>query len=90
MSTSSAGLAVLPVVSTFTPTGSGMGTTVAVKGTGLAGTTSVRFNGVAATISSVGTTSVKVRVLAGATTGPITVTTAGGTASSSAAFTVTP
>jgi hypothetical protein len=52
--------------------------------------TVVRFNGVAATIVSISDTEIVVKVPAGATTGPITVTTAAGTATSAQDFVVLP
>jgi len=89
LTTSDGSLAVQPVVNGFTPSGSAAGTTVTISGAGLGGATSVRFNGVTAPIASVSATAVKTKVPAGATSGPISVTTAGGTASSAAAFIVT-
>jgi hypothetical protein len=77
-----------PTVTGFTPASGPPGTSVTVTGTNLAGATAVAFNGIGATISSTTATSVTVTVPAAATTGKITVTTAGGTATSASGFTV--
>ena len=71
-----------PAVTSFTPTTGPVGTSVTITGTGLGSATSVKFNGKAATITSNTGTQIVTKVPAGATTGPITVTTAGGTATS--------
>jgi uncharacterized protein (TIGR03437 family) len=61
---------------------------VTISGKNLKGATSVTFNGVPASVQSDSNTSVKVMVPSGATTGPIAVTTPGGTATSTKAFKV--
>jgi hypothetical protein len=66
-----------------------VGTTVTITGTNLTGATSVKFNGVSATITSNTATQIVTKVPTGATTGPITVTTPSGTATSATNFTVT-
>jgi large repetitive protein len=77
-----------PTITSFLPASGEAGTSVEIKGANLASVNSVKFNGTEATFS----------VLAGAlfatvpltaTSGPISVTTPGGTAASSAAFNVT-
>jgi hypothetical protein len=80
---------VVPVISSFAPTSGGVGSSVTITGTGLGGATSVSFNGAAqTTITANTTTSLMVAVPAGASTGPLTVTTAGGpSAASSQTFT---
>ena len=78
----------LPVILTFAPLGGPVGTVVALTGAEFAGTTAVAFNGVSAPFTFVSGTALTATVPAGATTGPITVTTAGGTGSSSTSFTV--
>jgi len=71
---------------TGTPVGS-PGATVTLDGFNFLGTTSVRFNGVAASaITSVTANRVQAVVPATATTGPITVTTAGGTGATATNF----
>ena len=80
-----------PFISSFSPTSGPVGTRVTVTGTDLNGATAVRVNGTAGTL--VGTpsaTSLTFRVNAGSTSGPISVTTAGGSGTSSASFTVVP
>jgi hypothetical protein len=65
-------------------------TPVTILGTNLNGATSVRFNGTAATFLVVSSTLITTSVPPGATTGRISVTTPGGTATSAGDFTVTP
>lgn len=67
-----------------------VGKRVAILGNGLSGTTSVTFNGTAATFKVGSGTYLLATVPAGATTGPIEVTTPNGTLSSNVAFQVTP
>jgi hypothetical protein len=78
-----------PTITSFSPTAGPVGTTVTITGTNLTGATSVKFNGVTATITSNTATQIVTKVPTGATTGPITVTTDSGTATSSTNFTVT-
>ncbi len=83
--------AAAPTISSFSPTSGPVGTSVRINGTGLGGATAVRFNGVAAasfTVNAQGTR-IDTKVPSGATTGRITVTTSGGTATSATNFTVT-
>ena len=88
---SATNLVILPSISSFTPTSGPVGTSVAIKGNTLTGTTKVTFGGVAATSYQViSDTEVDALVPTGAVTGKITVTTAGGTATSATNFTVTP
>ena len=82
---------VTPTITSFTPTSSPVGTSVVIKGTNFTGATAVVFNGTAAggyVVNSA--TQITVSVPGGATTGPITVTTPDGTATSATSFTVTP
>ncbi len=75
----------------FVPQQGSIGSTVTIQGQGLSATPAsndVRFNGTAATVLSASTSSLVVTVPAGATTGPIAVTVAGQTATSSQPFTV--
>lgn len=77
-----------PVIWGFSPSSGPAGTAVTVVGMGLAGATRVTFGGVAATFTAQSAWSLTAKVPAGAATGPLTVTTAGGTGKSSSAFTV--
>ncbi|WP_161599571.1 malectin domain-containing carbohydrate-binding protein [Hymenobacter nivis] len=79
-----------PTISSFSPDNGAAGTSVAITGTGFNGATSVTFNGTVAPgfVVNADGTSIKVSVPAGATTGPIAVTTPSGTATSSQSFTV--
>jgi IPT/TIG domain len=87
----------LPTISSFTPTFGPTGTSVKIMGTNFSGTvsgasfttSSVKFNNVSATTFHVNSaTQITATVPTGATTGKITVTTPGGTATSAANFTV--
>jgi hypothetical protein len=78
-----------PTISSFTPTSGPPGTTVTLTGTNLTGATAVRFTGTPATsFTVISATQVKAAVPAGATSGKISVTTPGGTGSSSGSFQV--
>jgi large repetitive protein len=78
-----------PTISSFSPSSGSVGTSVTINGTNLTGATWVKFNGVMATITSNTATQIVAKVPTGATTGPITVKTASGTAISATNFTVT-
>jgi hypothetical protein len=82
--------AAAPTISSFSPTSGPVGTSVRINGTGFGGATAVRFNGVAAASFTVNVqgTRIDTKVPSGATTGRITVTTPGGTATSATNFTV--
>ena len=83
--------AALPTISSFIPTAGAIGTSVSITGTNFCGTTAVMFNTTNATSFKVNSaTSITATVPTGATTGPIKVTTPGGTATSSTNFTVVP
>ncbi len=79
-----------PVVQTFTPTFGPAGSTVTIVGQFFddraPANNTVLFNGVAGVVQTVTTTSLKVTVPVGATSGPITVTHAGGSATSAGTF----
>lgn len=78
-----------PTVTSFAPTSGDVGSVVDITGTNLTGASAVTFNNVAATQYSVASpTRITATVPAGATTGRIRVTTAGGTATSAGDFTV--
>jgi uncharacterized repeat protein (TIGR03803 family) len=80
---------VVPTIKSFTPTSGSVGTPVIIKGVSLTQTTKVTFGGVKATTVVVNTdTQVTANVPTGAKTGKIAITTRGGTAISSAVFTV--
>ncbi|MHB1459799.1 MAG: IPT/TIG domain-containing protein [Armatimonadota bacterium] len=80
-----------PVVSSFSPTTGKVGDSVTITGTNFTGATAVKINATAVvTFSVVSATSITATVPAGATTGKISVTTPGGTATSSGVFTVIP
>ena len=82
-------LVAAPTVAGFSPAARLPGTSVTITGTNLANATSVTFGGVAATgIFSDSATQVVAIVPSGAVTGPVAVTTAGGTATSASSFTV--
>jgi IPT/TIG domain len=78
-----------PRISSFTPTSGPAGTKVTITGTNFTGTTKVTFGGASATFTVVSSTSLTATVPTAARTGTITVTTAGGTATSSRSFKVT-
>lgn len=78
-----------PTITGFTPDRGPAGTVVTLSGTDFTGATAVRFNGTAASSYTVtSATTVTATVPVGATTGPVTVTTGGGTATSSTSFSV--
>jgi uncharacterized repeat protein (TIGR03803 family) len=67
-----------------------IGATAQILGQGLTGTTSVTFNGIAASFAVVSDTYLSAVVPSGAATGPVVVTTPGGTLTSNKNFTVSP
>jgi hypothetical protein len=75
-----------PRITTFSPTNSATGTTVTVNGTNFTGTSSVLFNGVSAAFFNVSSNSLQATVPSNFITGPISITTPGGTAISSNLF----
>lgn len=82
--------AVVPLITGFSPTNGPVGTSVTINGYSFTGTTQVTFGGVAATsYEDINDNKVGALVPSGAVTGPICVTTAGGTGCSSTNFTVT-
>ncbi|GAA4352157.1 hypothetical protein GCM10023185_11550 [Hymenobacter saemangeumensis] len=79
-----------PTITSFSPTSGMPGQTVVITGTNLSNTYRVTFNGTAVTSGILtSATQLSVVVPAGATTGPIVVTTPSGTATSASNFTVT-
>ena len=86
-------MAVLPSITSFTPDSGSAGTTVTISGTNFsptAGQNTIKFNGVAATATATSATQLTVIVPAGATSGVITVTVNGQTATSINSFTILP
>jgi hypothetical protein len=78
-----------PFISSFDPTKGPWGTQVIITGGNLTAATSVGFNGTAATSFSVNSgTQITAKVPNGATTGPISVTSANGTGESADPFTI--
>jgi uncharacterized repeat protein (TIGR03803 family) len=89
IATSAAAFKVVPSISSFTPTSGPVGTAVTITGNSFTGTTQVTFGGVAATsFQVIKDTQVDATVPTGAVTGPIGVTTPGGTGTSTTNFTV--
>ena len=79
-----------PTITSFTPASGAVGVKVTITGTNLTGATGVTFNGIAAaTVTLTSATSISATVPPGATSGPISITTPGGTVTSAATFTVT-
>jgi large repetitive protein len=82
-------VAVAPTVNGFTPSGGPVGTYVKVGGQSFRGATSVTFNGTSAPFSVSGDGQLSTKVPDGATSGPITVVTPNGSATSGDTFIVT-
>jgi hypothetical protein len=81
---------VLPKLASFSPLSGAAGTSVTILGSGFTDVSAVKFNGVAAVSPSVDSNAqITAVVPAGATTGRISVLTAGGTSVSATSFTVT-
>ena len=78
-----------PTISGFTPTGGPAGTTVTINGSGFTGASAVAFNGASATYTVTSNSQISATVPSGASSGPITVTTPAGSATSSGSFTLT-
>jgi IPT/TIG domain len=77
-------------VTGFAPATGPVGTIVTITGTGFAAVSSVKFNGKPAPFLRDSATQLRARVPVGATSGPISVTTGAGTATSASSFTVSP
>ena len=79
-----------PSIASFTPASGPVGTEVTITGSNFIGASAVRFNGTTAPgFTVLSATQIRSTVPAGASTGRISVSTAGGTATSSGDFTVT-
>jgi hypothetical protein len=81
--------AAAPAITSFTPSTGPLGTSVTITGTGFTGASSVTFDGTAASFSVKSATQIVATVPATGT-GPISVTAAGATGASTAAFTLSP
>ena len=90
MLTSNRKFLVLPTITSFAPISGSVGTKVVITGTGFTGTTKVTFGAKATSFIVNSNTQVTANVPTGAVTGKISITTAGGTATSATVFTVTP
>jgi len=77
-----------PTITGLTPTSGPVGTNVTISGTNFTGATTVSFNGVSASFVVSSDTAIQATAPAGATTGPLSVTTPGGTATSASTFAV--
>jgi hypothetical protein len=79
-----------PTITKTTPAKGKVGEKVTIKGTNLSGATAITFNGTSAAITTDTDTKITTKVPAGATTGPISITTSvGGTVTSAKTFKVT-
>jgi hypothetical protein len=88
--TSTGNFTVKPNITNFTPGSGNVGDSVTITGTAFTGVAALKFNGVSSTFHVDSSTQITATVPANATTGPISVTTAGSTATSSTNFTVAP
>ena len=88
LATANGGEPTAPVVTGFTPTLGLPGTTVTLTGAFILPANKVSFNGVPATYRQFTATQITATVPPGTTSGPVTVTTPGGTGTSALSFTV--
>jgi PKD repeat protein len=72
-----------PTIASFSPTSAGTGTAITIYGTNFTGATSVKFGGTAAQSYSVTSSTVIASILGNGSSGSVTVTTPGGTATRS-------
>lgn len=82
--------ALAPVLTSFSPTNGLPGSSVQLNGANFLGATNVLFNGVAATFNTPADSQINATVPAAATTGPIIVSTPGGSVTSSVPFYLPP
>lgn len=80
----------IPRILSFTPASGSTASVITIDGSFFTGATSVAFNGIVAAFTVVDDARITATVPAGATTGPISVTTPGGTATSATSFTISP
>src|SRR2546426_4135575 len=85
-----AGAPPAPTLTGFTPGSGPVGSSATLNGTNFTGATAVTFNGVSGSFTVSSDTAIQATVPAGATTGPLSVTTPGGTATNTTNFTVVP
>jgi uncharacterized repeat protein (TIGR03803 family) len=81
-----------PTITSFTPTSGLINTTVTITGTNFSTTpanNAIKFNGTTSVVTASTTTSITTSVPTGATTGKVSLTVAGNTATSASDFTVT-
>ena len=76
-----------PLISGFTPSSANAGASVVISGSNFISVSSVKFNGTSATFVGDSTSQITATVPVGATSGTVSVTTGGGTATSSSSFT---
>src|SRR5205823_4256969 len=86
--TSGSNFQIIPTISSFTPTSGKVGASVTIAGKNFGGAIAVKFNGVKASFTVNSPLKITTKVPPSATTGKVTVTTAGGTATSGGNFTV--
>ena len=77
-----------PVIASFTPAAAAVGSPVTINGSNLSGATAIAFNLIQAPITTDTASQITTTVPLGEDQGPITVTTPGGTATSSTTFTL--
>ena len=78
-----------PSISGFSPTSGAVGSSVTISGSNLTGASAVKFGGTSASVFTVNSdTQITATVPAGASSGPISVTTPNGTGASTGTFTV--
>jgi hypothetical protein len=82
--------AIVPQIDSLSPSRALPGSSVTINGGGFIGATSVKFGNVTAGFTLLSPTSIKATVPAGAVSSPVSVTTAGGTATSRTEFIVLP
>ena len=85
---SPAAFGVIPTISSFSPSSGKTGTAVTITGSAFTGATAVTFNGAPASFSVTSYGQITAIVPTGATSGPIVVTTSGGSGTSSASFNI--